>query len=309
MGIGARITSEVPKTEERAESQQFDFKLSDLVLSEKTRDEVLDFLAYEKFENLVFEDWGLSQTHKHNRQRAINLYGSPGSGKTMAAYAIANELNRSLFAVNYAELESKYVGETSKNITSLFSEAKKCNGIILFDEADAMLSRRVSDMSSSTDVSVNQTRSVLLSLMNGHTGVIIFTTNFIENYDPAFMRRILFHINFELPDDAARELLWGKYIPEKLRSGIDVASLVSASAGLSGSEISSCVLKAAIQSARLSKSNVSQECLYDAICQAFKSKEANRAGYGAIEISRREVSEEYVRGKNININGFEGVVS
>lgn len=118
----------------------------------------------------------------------------------MAAHAIAHELNKPLIAVNYAEIESKYVGETSKNITALFNTAKEQDAIIFFDEADAMLSRRVTNMSHATDVSVNQTRSVLLTLMNDHEGLIIFTTNFVSNYDPAFMRRILSHILFDLPN-------------------------------------------------------------------------------------------------------------
>lgn len=100
------------------------------------------------------------------KQIAINLYGLPGTGKTMAAHAIASALKRPMFAVNYADIESKYVGETSKNLTRLFKEAELIDAIIFFDEADAMLSRRVTNMSNSTDVSVNQTRSVLLTLMN-----------------------------------------------------------------------------------------------------------------------------------------------
>ena len=77
-----------------------------------------------------------------------------------------------------------------KNLTAIFNYSKTIDAILLFDEADALLSKRVTDMLHSTDVSVNQTRSVLLTLLNDYTGIVLFTTNFISNFDPAFMRRI-----------------------------------------------------------------------------------------------------------------------
>lgn len=117
-----------------------------------------------------------------------------------------------MLRVNYAEIESKYVGETSKNLERMFTVARLNHSIILFDEADALLSRRVTDMTSATDVSVNQTRSVLLTLLDGYDGMVIFTTNFISNYDPAFMRRIPFHIKFELPNEAQRIALLQHYL-------------------------------------------------------------------------------------------------
>lgn len=88
----------------------------------------------------------------------------------MCAHAIAKELNKKIICVNYADIESKYVGETSKNLTSLFDYAKENDFVIFFDEADALLSKRVTNMSSSTDVSVNQTRSVLLTFVNDSLG-------------------------------------------------------------------------------------------------------------------------------------------
>lgn len=101
----------------------------------------------------------------------------------MAAHAIANALGKRMLPVDYAEIESKYVGETAKNLTALFRVAAEHEAIIFFDEADALLSKRVSNMSSATDVSVNQTRSVLLTLLNDYKGIVLFATNYIHNYD------------------------------------------------------------------------------------------------------------------------------
>ncbi len=299
MGIGKRITSEPEGIKSNVRLVPPVINLSDLILPEITRASLDDFLAYRRHENLIFDQWGLSSTHARNRQTAINFYGPPGTGKTMAAYAIANELNQPLLMINYSELESKYVGETSKNITNIFDYAKTDNSIIFFDEADAILSRRVTDMTHATDVSVNQTRSVLLMLMNQHDGLVIFTTNFIENYDPAFMRRILAHINFTLPDMACREQLWRKYIPQSLPHGVDLIKLAAQSEGLSGSDISSCVLKAALSAARLEAPQISLSHFQAAIDEINNSKAANNRvkGQSITRIEERVVSEGYVMGK------------
>ncbi len=186
------------------------YNISDLILSEDAMSNLEDFISRKHLLNRVFNDWGLSKTHAAYNNQTVNIYGESGTGKSMAAHAIANALNKKLIIINYADIESKYVGETSKNICDLFRQAKDIDAIIFFDEADAILSRRVSNMSNATDVSVNQTRSVLLMLISDYSGVIIFATNFINNYDPAFMRRISTHIFFGLPDENSRLRLWKK---------------------------------------------------------------------------------------------------
>ena len=194
-------------------------------------------------------------------------------------------------------IESKYVGETSKNITQIFEQAKRHKAIIFFDEADAILSRRVTNMSHATDVSVNQTRSVLLTLMNHHDGLIIFPTNFIENYDPAFMRRILAHIHFELPDLAGRKKLWQQYISPLLPHSADISLLAEMSNTLSGSDISNCVLKAAMSAARQHCSHLEQHHFQKAIDEVVSSKAANTQKHSATpaQIEQRIVSEDYVK--------------
>lgn len=299
MGIGKRVSSEPDETSGDSLVNTYDVSLSDLIVPDSTRAALDDFLAYRKHEDLIFDRWGLINTHSRNRQTAINFYGPPGTGKTMAAYAISQELSQPLLMINYSELESKYVGETSKNITSIFQGAKKNNSIIFFDEADAILSRRVTDMTHATDVSVNQTRSVLLMLMNQHDGLIIFTTNFIENYDPAFMRRILAHVKFELPDLECREKLWRKYIPSDYPLNVEIDVLAIQSDGLSGSDISSCVLKAALSAARQGLSEVNLNQFQAAINEIKNSKAENSKvrSWPKTNVSERIVSEDYVMEK------------
>lgn len=293
MGIGARVESNKDEKNIQYEVILPKYSLSDLIIPAITEANVADFLAYKKHEQLIFKDWGLEQTHRHQKQTAINFYGAPGTGKTMAAHAIAKELQQPLIIVDYANLESKYVGETSKNITDIFKQAKEKQAILFFDEADAILSRRVTNMSHATDVSVNQTRSVLLTLMNDHKGLIIFTTNFIENYDPAFMRRILAHIHFELPDAICREKLWKKYMPSALPHKVDLKVLAEISGTLSGSDISSCVLKAAMSAARQGCQDLKLEHFKQVIDEILQSKAAN--AQSKIQFEKRLVSEDYVK--------------
>lgn len=265
------------------------FNMSNLIVSDRVYDELSTVIAAERCWKKVFVDWGLSSVMNERRSLFINLYGHPGTGKTMAAHAIASELRKKIICVNYAEIESKYVGETSKNLTALFRFASETNAIIFFDEADAFLSKRVTNMNNSTDVSVNQTRSVLLTLLNDYSGMVIFATNFITNYDAAFMRRIQYHVKFELPDAALRAKLWSLYIPKCMPVSLSINELANKYSNVSGSDISTAVLKAALNAAKNGLSIIPQSYFECAIESIVKSKEAN-SGY---KVETREVSEEY----------------
>ena len=162
----AQDTQQEPLPEEIFVPVEPKFAFDDIILPARVREQILNAADYAENSKVVFEDWGLSETHKLSKRIGINLYGEPGTGKTMAAHAIAKHLKRKIIVVNYADIESKYVGETPKNIRKVFEAGKKTSSIIFFDEADAILSRRVTNMSNATDVSVNQTRSVMLMLMN-----------------------------------------------------------------------------------------------------------------------------------------------
>lgn len=277
------------------------YSFEEVILNEYEKERVLDSLCYNEHHELVFNNWGLNNTHKMSKKFGINLYGPPGTGKTMIAHAIANYLNRTLIQIDYSEIESKYVGETSKNLVNAFTKAKETGSILLFDEADAILSRRVSSMTNATDVSVNQTRSVLLTLMNDYNDIILFTTNYIENFDPAFMRRIHSHINIALPDEKSRTRLWRNYIPKNLPHDLNIES-ISKYSGVSGSDISNAVLLSAFRGAREKEKFVKHEYFEDSIKSIIESKTRNEKSN--VKIEKREVSEEYAM-KKMNKNKEE----
>ena len=307
MGIGKRINPEDEKADEEeiksaAKSKQPEieffpedpkYSFDEIILPQDVKNKILDVANYPENSKKVFEEWGLQSVYKQSKRIGINLYGAPGTGKTMAAHAIAKHLGKKILIVNYADLESKYVGETPKNIRKVFEAAKNSGSILFFDEADAILSKRVTNMSSATDVSVNQTRSVMLMLMNDYQDFIIFATNFIENFDPAFMRRISTHIEFKLPDLDCRKKLWQHYILPTMPNNIDIDELAEKYDGISGSDIANAVLMAAFKAARQNSPIVDKSFVFEMIEETIASKNAN----AGVTVEKRVVSEEYVKEK------------
>ena len=274
------------------------YSFDDMILQPDTLRELRDVVSYVRNKDKLFNEWGLSERFRDRDSLAVNLYGASGTGKTMAAHAISRELGLKMICVDYADIESKYVGETSKNLSSLFKKATESGAVIFFDEADALLSKRVTNMSSATDVSVNQTRSVLLTLLNDYRGVIIFATNFIQNFDVAFMRRIRHHIEFHLPDKELREKLWRFYIPSKMPADPDMnfSELSEKFDGISASDIANAVFSTAISAANDNVDIIGQERFEKAIQSTINVRNANSGNVREFLISdeqaRKELGEE-----------------
>ncbi len=275
------------------------YRLSDLIVSDDANDTLTTIINASECHDKVFIDWNLKSVMSDRQNLLVNIYGDPGTGKTMAAHAIASGIGKDIICVNYAEIESKYVGETSKNLNELFRFALTKDTVIFFDEADAFLSKRVTNMNNSTDVSVNQTRSVLLTLLNDYKGMVIFATNFISNYDQAFMRRIQYHVKLDLPNKELREKLWKRYIPQKMPVIMNYTDIAEKYDKISGSDISNAVLKAALKAAKNHMLKIPQELFEEAIKEIISSKEANN-GYSVVT---RPVSEEYALSQIKNHGG------
>ncbi len=281
------------------------YSFSDLILAKETQEELQTVVAAHECWHTVFEKWGLNQVMRDKQNLLVNLYGESGTGKTMAAHAIADALHKEIVCINYAEIESKYVGETSKNLDALFHDPLVKTKVLFFDEADALLSKRVTDMTQATDVSVNQTRSQLLSLLNFYNGMVIFATNFISNYDPAFMRRIQYHIQFSLPTYELRCQLWKHYIPKSMPTDISIDVLANFD-NMSGSDISTAVLKAALSAARKKQQIVKQEDFLSAIQGIQNSKNANGNSRTRVrEIDASEVPEDIRQKVKTKENDYE----
>ncbi len=276
------------------------FCLDDIIVSDETKSDILSLISFKENSSHVFGVMGFSLTHRNSNRFVVNFYGPPGTGKTITAHAVANTFDKKILIVDYSQIESKYVGDTPKNLRKLFEFASDVNCLIFFDEADAILSRRVTNMQSATDTSVNQTRSVLLNILNDYEGDVIFSSNFISNYDPAFMRRISKHIEFKLPDASSRYKLFNKYIPQGLKSIINIEHLVSISDGISASDIETATLLSGFYAASNGKTKITTEDINKQILSIIKSKiENSKTNY---EIKTMPVSEEQAKrqlGENI----------
>src|SRR5690606_37581852 len=180
----------------------------DVILPSPTMDAIRQALALIRKQGLIFDRWGLAERHGGTAGLAFHFAGPPGTGKTIAAEAIAATLGRKLLVVRYAELESRWVGQTSKHVASVFRDAAKADAVLFFDEADAIASRRFTSLSHGYEREANATVNVLLNEVERFPGVVIFATNLAVNLDPAFERRIRTHIRFDLPGPEERERIW-----------------------------------------------------------------------------------------------------
>ena len=196
-------------------------KLDDLQLPETTHRQLREILSHARHRDLVYDQWRLGDQLQFGRGVAAMFCGSSGTGKTMAALACANELQSEICIVDLAQVSSKYIGETNKNLDTCFREAERGAFILLFDEADALFGKR-SEVKDAHDRYANQEVAYLLQRIEAFTGLAILTTNFRQNIDAAFQRRFRFIVNFPAPDAAAREAIWRQCLPAKAPLGEDI---------------------------------------------------------------------------------------
>lgn len=218
---------------------------TDVILSAVTQNELEESLAKIKFHKIIYDDWGFGEVDKLGRSSILNFYGHPGTGKTLTAEAFAGRLGLPIIKVGIAEIESKLMGETSKNIQQVFKDAHTQGAVLFFDEADTLLGKRLSSVTQGVDNEVNAMRSTMLIELEKFDGIVIFATNFAKNYDEAFRSRIGYHVEFTLPDLDARKRLWDKMITKKIPLAEEREHLISQCAeyseGLSGREIRTCM--------------------------------------------------------------------
>lgn len=178
---------------------------SDLVLDNATRREIEDIVAWMRNEAVLMQDWGLKKRLKPG-YRAL-FYGPPGTGKTLTASLLGKETDRSVYRVDLSKVVSKWIGETEKNLASLFDHAHHQNWILFFDEADSLFGKRT-ETRSSNDRAANQQVAYLLQRIEDFPGVVILATNLRNNLDEAFARRFQTMLMFRMPGPDQRQRLW-----------------------------------------------------------------------------------------------------
>jgi SpoVK/Ycf46/Vps4 family AAA+-type ATPase len=227
----------------------------DVILPGPTRRLLDQALAQVTSHDLIFNRWGLGQRHPTGLALAFNFAGPSGTGKTICAEAIAHTLGRRLLVIRYAELESMWMGETPKNVAAAFRLARQQQAVLLFDEADAIASRRSTSVDQGFQRESNTVVNVLLQELESFNGVVIFATNLAANFDPAFERRIRTHVLFEMPGVAEREQIWRVQMHPTLTplaDDVDFRALAE-KYEVSGGDIRNAVLKAALAAAMAPK--------------------------------------------------------
>lgn len=229
-------------------AQKPKYVLERVILPPNVKDDILLSLTLIENQKRIYDDWGFSEVDAKPKL-ILNFYGQPGTGKTMVSHAIANDLGKNILCVNYAEVESKYVGDAPKNLFKAFETANREKAVLFFDEADSFLGKRIENVSNSSDQAINSLRSQMLILLEEFDGVVIFATNLVKNYDKAFESRILKHIHFELPNLENRHEIINITIPSKVPFSTEIIKqdlceeLAQMSEGFSGREIKMPYLK------------------------------------------------------------------
>jgi hypothetical protein len=225
------------------------YRWSDLVLPDRQRETLGSISAYLRHRDRVLSEWGYERAVARTQGLKVLFAGESGTGKTMAAEVLGAELGLELFRVDLATIVSKYIGETEKNLDRIFDAATGSNAILFFDEADALFGKR-SEVSDAHDRYANIEVAYLLQKMEGYPGAVILATNFRQNIDDAFVRRLDFVIDFPFPEADDRKLIWRLLLPEEAPLGDDVdLEFLATQFKLSGGAIRNCSLAAAFMAA------------------------------------------------------------
>ena len=223
-----------------------------------------------KFRHTVYQQWGFDKIVSYGKGLAILFSGPPGTGKTMAAQVIANQLHMEMYKIQLSQVVSKYIGETEKNLRQIFEEAKNSNCILFFDETDALFGKR-SEVKDSHDRHANIETAYLLQQIEEYDGVIIMASNLLQNIDSAFMRRISFIISFPFPDVATRRMLWEKMLGAGAPLAKDVnLNFMAEQFKIAGGNIKNIAVHAAFQAAAQKTSITMKHLLRSAVNELRK---------------------------------------
>jgi hypothetical protein len=193
----------------------------DLILPPDQIAQIEELIARARHAAKVHHDWGFGERGMPIRRVSALFAGESGTGKTLAAEVIAGELGLVMYKIDLSAVVSKYIGETEKNLKTIFDEAQSGNAILFFDEADALLGKR-SEVKDAHDRYANIEVAYLLQQIEAYDGVAIMATNLRQNVDEAFTRRLDFVVDFPFPDEEYRYHIWRVHFPQRAPLARDV---------------------------------------------------------------------------------------
>jgi AAA+ superfamily predicted ATPase len=220
------------------------YSWDDIILPAVTKRKLHEVYDFVSSQSRVEEDWKFRKRHSRGHGVTVLLKGQSGTGKTMAAEVLARELGMDLYQVDLASVSSKYIGETQKNLSKIFAAARSSAGILFFDEGEMLFSKRSSG-ESSHDKYANLEVNFLLQEIEAYDGVVVISTNHSHMIDSAFLRRIMFDIEFPRPAESTRRTIWMKHLGGGIALHEDVNLDFLASLPLAGGTIHNIVKRAA----------------------------------------------------------------
>jgi ATP-dependent 26S proteasome regulatory subunit len=225
-------------------------KWEDLVLPADDMDRIREFIGRSKHATRVYADWGFGQRLGYGKGMIALFSGPPGTGKTMLAGIIAQELDLDIYQVDLAQVVSKWVGETEKQLSRVFDQAERAHAVLLFDEADSLFAKRT-EVKTSNDRYGNLAVNYLLQRLEHYSGVVVMTTNKEASLDEALQRRLTLHLHLQIPEPPERERLWRSMLPTKAPSARNINfKALATDYEISGGYIKNVALRAAFLAAQ-----------------------------------------------------------
>jgi ATPase family protein associated with various cellular activities (AAA)/winged helix domain-containing protein len=218
----------------------------DLVVPDETGRTIAELVDQLRHRSTVLGRWGFQRKLGKGLGTTALFSGEPGTGKSMVAGLIAKELGLELYQIDLSRVLSKWIGETEKNLSKVFDAAETGHVVLLFDEADALLGKRTTDVKSANDRYANIETNYILQRLEAFHGVAILTSNLESSIDPALSRRLSFELRFPFPDEEQRAEIWRRMMPAELPLAGDIDyPMLAARFELAGGHIRNIVLRAA----------------------------------------------------------------
>lgn len=268
------------------------YHFNNLIVPDAVKDAILSAVSLIQLEKKIFDEWGLRKIEPFPRT-ALNFHGESGTGKTLAAHALASHLGRNILNTSYADIESMYHGEGPKNIEAIFFAAKRDSAVLFIDEADSLLSKRLTNVTQGSEQAINSMRSQLLISLEKFNGMVIFATNLVSNYDKAFESRVR-HIHFPLPDQKCRQKIWEVHLPNELprANNVSLDSLAEIE-DICGRDIKNAVIDAALKCAMQEINCIEHNHLVDSI-KLIKDSKPSSASKTPISIDTAEIEKAII---------------
>ena len=242
------LASTRPRLDTLAQRLEVKATWDDIVLPPEELNSLHQIAEQVQHRAMVYDEWGFRQRMNRGLGVSALFAGESGTGKTMAAEVIANDLQLNLYRIDLSAVVSKYIGETEKNLRRLFDAAEDGGAILFFDEADALFGKR-SEVKDSHDRYANIEINYLLQRLEAYRGLAILATNIKSALDVAFMRRLRFIVNFPFPGLKERRVMWQKVFPQQTPiEELDFHRL--AQFNLTGASIHNIALNAAFLAAK-----------------------------------------------------------